>query len=225
MRNYCIIISVLILSICFGSCSQEEQSKTQNPTALRPSVPVQVGEVRIGNQIWMTKNLNVSRYRNGDVIPEVNNPSQWYNLRTGAWCYYAYVDANGLSYGKLYNWYAVNDPRGLAPVGYHIPSDAEWTALIEYLGGENNAGAVLKATTGWEEYPTFVSNSSGFTALPGGFTVDAQNFGFVGRNGLWWSSTNDFEDIWMRVMFFNDMRVERNTLPKNSGLSVRCLKN
>ena len=92
--------------------------------------------IKIGNQTWATRNLNLETYRNGEVIPQVQDANAWANLRTGAWCYYENNTANGSSYGKLYNWYAVNDPRGLAPKGYHIPSDAEWTILSDNLGDE-----------------------------------------------------------------------------------------
>ena len=92
--------------------------------------------VKIGNQVWTSKNLDVATYRNGDVIPQVQDPNAWGTLTTGAWCYYDNDASNGTKYGKLYNWYAVNDPRGLAPKGYHIPSDAEWTQLCDYLGGD-----------------------------------------------------------------------------------------
>ena len=100
--------------------------------------------IKIGNQVWATTNLNVTTYSNGDPIPEVKDPSEWKTLTTGAWCYYNNDPANGTKYGKLYNWYAVHDPRGLAPAGFHIPSDAEWTTLITYLGGESVAGGKLK---------------------------------------------------------------------------------
>ena len=100
--------------------------------------------VTIGKQTWMKKNLDVSRYRNGDVIPEVADLSTWVNLTTGAWCYYENKSDNGTTYGKLYNWYAVNDPRGLAPAGWHIPSDAEWTSLITFLNGTSVAGTAMR---------------------------------------------------------------------------------
>ena len=93
--------------------------------------PLERKSIVIGNQVWTSQNLDVSTYRNGDTIPEVQNPNVWYYLTTGAWCFYNNDPANGPVYGKLYNWYAVNDPRGLAPVGYHIPSDAEWTILTD----------------------------------------------------------------------------------------------
>lgn len=226
VANY-IKLFLLLLSFLFAiSCADDViNASVTLPVAFRPDVPIQNGEVRIGKQVWMTKNLNVSRYRNGDPIPQVTNPSQWGTLTTGAWCYYENNTSNGKVYGKLYNWYAVNDPRGLAPTGYHVPTDAEWSLLTDYLGGENMAGAQLKSITGWEDYPTFVNNATGFTALPGGHCLWAQQFGSIGTNGFWWSSTgHDDVDGWIRILFFDQIRIERGYLPKTSGFSVRCVK-
>jgi uncharacterized protein (TIGR02145 family) len=139
--------------------------------------------VKIGTQEWTAENLNVEHYRNGDPIPQVQDKDEWAKLTTGAWCYYANTSENGKIYGKLYNWYAINDSRGLAPAGWHIPSDAEWTTLTDYLGGttkEKNEGGIkywiievvggkLKATTLWDSPNTGATNSSGLTAFPGGF--------------------------------------------------------
>ena len=147
MKKYYFITAILFFGLL--SCSIEE-IKTQNKAKARPSVPLQNGEVEIGTQVWMTKNLNGSRYRNGDPIAQVTDLSIWVNLTSGAWCYYANNSSNGVVYGKLYNWYAVNDPRGLAPIGYHIPSDSEWTTLTTFLGGENVAGGKMKAITLWD---------------------------------------------------------------------------
>jgi uncharacterized protein (TIGR02145 family) len=104
------------------------------------------GTVTIGSQVWMKHNLDVDHYRNGDPIPEVKDPDEWANLKTGAWCYYENDPANGKTYGKLYNWYAVNDPRGLAPEGWHVSSDEEWKEMEKFLGGSDIAGSKLKAT-------------------------------------------------------------------------------
>ena len=113
-----------------------------------------VGVVTIGSQVWTSKNLNVSTYRNGDVIPQVQDQEAWATLTTGAWCYYNNDPANGTKYGKLYNWYAVNDARGLAPQGYHIPNDAEWHILLNYLGGHDVAGTKMKSSSGWNSFNT-----------------------------------------------------------------------
>src|SRR6478736_2666159 len=119
---------VLLLAI---SCKKESNS-IQSPvsTDVSSSETDKIPQVTIGTQIWMTKNLNVRNYRNGDPIPRVDGPSQWSNLTTGAFCWYNNDTDTGYIYGRLYNWYAVIDPRGLAPVGWHIPSDSEWTTLI-----------------------------------------------------------------------------------------------
>ena len=112
--------------------------------------------VTIGSQVWASTNLNVSTYRNGDIIPQVQDLTYLSILKTGAWCYYNNDPSNGTIYGKLYNWYAVNDPRGLAPNGYHIPTDAEWTILKDYLesgsrfGFENVSGTKMKSAKGWK---------------------------------------------------------------------------
>ena len=116
------------------------------------SFTIKAQDVTIGTQTWAAKNLDVSTYRNGDKIPQVQDKKAWTNLKTGAWCYYENNTANGTKYGKLYNWYAVNDPRGLAPNGYYIPSHPDWEILKDYLGGELNAGTKLKesGTTFWK---------------------------------------------------------------------------
>jgi uncharacterized protein (TIGR02145 family) len=150
--------------------------------------------VKIGNQTWTTKNLDVSKYRNGDEIPHVNDPLSWSRLTYGAWCYYENVDSNGTTYGKLYNLYAVLDPRGLAPAGFHIPSDKDWTTLTDYLGGKEEAGVKMKeaGSTHWPRPNTGATNSSGFTGLPGGYRDDNGSFFSMGVNGFWWSSTEGF---------------------------------
>ena len=131
--------------------------KLKPPVKVVPVIPVvdnkgPIKGVAIGSQVWMSTNLNVSTYRNGDVIPQVQDQVTWNNLTTGAWCYYENNAANGTKYGKLYNWYAVNDARGLAPAGWHIPTDGEWTVLSTYLGGEDVAGKKMKSTSGWESW-------------------------------------------------------------------------
>ncbi|MBM3416347.1 MAG: hypothetical protein FJY20_07845 [Bacteroidetes bacterium] len=148
-------------------------------------------EVTIGNQVWMAENLNVDKFRNGDPIPHAKTAEEWTKAgqnKQPAWCYYDNNPANGAKYGGLYNWYAVNDPRGLAPRGWHIPSDDEWTVLTDYLGGEDVAGTKMKSTSGWEENGNG-TNSSGFNGLPGGLRGGNGSFSSVGKFGGWWSST------------------------------------
>jgi len=183
--------------------------------------------VTIGTQVWMTKNLNVSTFRNGDPIPQAKTNEEWKayaDAGEAAWCYYENDPANGVKYGKLYNWYAVSDSRGLAPVGYHIPSDAEWTLLTDYLGGEEKAGAKMKSQQGWAEDGNG-TNSSGFSGLPGGIRFDDGAFFYIGKNGYWWSCTEGITDgAWGRYLDYYSGSVDRRTSLKVEGFSVRCLR-
>ncbi len=230
-RYYFTITSILALAIGITSCSNEE-TKTQNQIAARPEVPLQNGEVQIGTQIWMTKNLNVSRYRNGDPIPQVISSTQWASLTTGAWCYYEHNTSNGPIYGKLYNWYAVNDTRGLAPAGYHVPSDVEWTTLSTFLDGEAVAGGKMKAIGTiqggnglWYSPNLNATNVSGFTGLPGGNCFSNGTFYGIGNYGHFWSSNANAAALaFDRRLTKANASLERNSSPRRYGLSVRCIK-
>ena len=182
--------------------------------------------VIIGTQEWTVKNLDVSRYRNGDIIPEVKDPKEWtnYYLKSGAWCYYNNDPENGKIYGKLYNWYAVNDPRGLAPEGFHIPSDEEWSILINYLGGEEIAAEKIKeqGTEHWNGSNS-ASNSTNFTGLPGGLIYTDTRFSMIGDVGYWWSSSEfSIRQAWFYN--FRDFVHRSHVFGKEVGLSIRCIK-
>lgn len=183
-----------------------------------------IPSVTIGTQIWSLYNLDVDKYRNGDPIPQVTGLTQWANLTTGAWCYYNNDPANGPIYGKLYNWYAVNDPRGLAPIGWHIPTDAEWTILTNFLGGLSVAGGKMKSTTGWNSPNTGATNSSGFTGLPGGQRTDSL-FNAIGIASYFWSSTESgVTGAYYRDLYYSAPNVIRSILAKFTGASVRLIK-
>ena len=188
--------------------------------------------VAIGTQTWTTKNLNVATFRNGDAILEVKDDAEWLDAWVNeqpAWCYYNNDPKNGTKYGKLYNWYAVNDARGLAPVGYHIPTDDEWTVLSTFLGGEESAGKKMKNSSGWLDEDNG-NNSSGFTGLPGGCRINAVGFFMVGGFGFWWSASEyDETGAWSRALcrallyhFVSDL--SRSSYGKDAGFSVRCVK-
>lgn len=183
--------------------------------------------VAICNQIWMGKNLDVDHYRNGDPIPQVTDPAAWINLTTGAWCYYNNDPALGTIYGKLYNWYAVIDPRGLAPLGWHVPSDAEWTTLSTCLGGDLIAGSKMKeaGTSHWQLPNSGATNSSGFTALPGGNCNFSNGlFYSVGNGGFFWSSTNQNANFtFSRKLSTNYTDLFLDLDSKTEGFSVRCI--
>ena len=177
----------------------------------------------IDGQIWTTKNLDVETYRNGDAIPQVQDATAWVNLKTGAWCYYENKTANGTKYGKLYNWYAVNDPRGLAPKGYHIPTDAEWITLINYLGGETKAGTKMKSSSGWRKNGNG-TNTIGFAGLPGGCRFPHGKFTSIGEYACWWSSSEyNTNNAWYRGLNYNG-NAGSQYIFKQLGCSVRCLR-
>jgi uncharacterized protein (TIGR02145 family) len=214
------IISTLLISFSFISFSQT---------------------VTIGTQVWMDKNLDVSTFRNGDPIPEVKTIEEWVKAgenKQPAWCYYENDPVNGTKYGKLYNWHAVNDPRGLAPLGYHIPTSAEWTILIDFLGGKSIAGKKLKSTKSYDRYKGKKDNSTnefGFSALPGGGRNEIGTFYDIGVDSDWWSSTEDDVDFFedpkqnhLSAMNFGVISTYDDVIPdqinKFRGLSVRCVK-
>jgi uncharacterized protein (TIGR02145 family) len=176
----------------------------------------------------MQQNLNVSHYNNGDLIPEVTDPSVWINLSTGAWCYYENRSSNGTVYGKLYNWFAINDARGLAPEGWHVPADSEWTILTDYLGGGSVAGDKMKeaGTSHWTSVTGNTgTNSSGFTALPGGYRSDYDGtFLILGQNAFWWSTTQTTSGIYAWNRYIQD-EILGSAKYKINGFSVRCIKN
>ncbi|EAZ94961.1 hypothetical protein FBBAL38_11469 [Flavobacteria bacterium BAL38] len=208
-------------------------------TALQNANVTPLPNVTIGTQIWSSTNLDVTTYRDGTPIPQVTDPTAWANLTTGAWCYYNNDPANGTIYGKLYNWYAVagiydaaslNDPslrKQLAPQGWHVPSDAEWTTLTTFLGGVSEAGGKMKSTgTSLWLFPNLAAtNESGFTGLPGGCRGSGGSFDYVGNDGIWWSSSeSSTADAWNRGLNCNWGYAYRDSYNKRNGFSVRCLR-
>ena len=185
-------------------------------------------EVTICGQRWMVQNLDVTTYRNGDPIPKVTDNTAWFSLTTGAYCYYNNDSATYASiYGKLYNWYAVNDPRGLAPAGWHIPNDAEWTTIVNCLGGLSNAGGPMKqtGTVYWLSPNQGATNSSGFTGLPEGLRDFDGTSSFVTIYSHWWSASaaNSADGNVIKLSYATTLIFNTN-LNKRMGLSVRCVR-
>lgn len=186
--------------------------------------------VVLGNgQEWMAENLRTTSYANGDPIPNIQNGLQWQMITYGAWAHNNNDSYLENPYGKLYNWKAVADPRNVCPTGWHVPSDAEWTVLTDYLGGESVAGGKMKSTGTqyWQSPNTNATNESGFNGLPGGGRngVDGGGFYGVGSNGNWWSSTErDATSAWPRRLNYNNGDVWRAYTDKGYGFSVRCLR-
>jgi len=209
--------------------------KTDDPVI---NVPVSSGSVidkdsnvyktiTIGTQTWMAENLRTTHYRNGDAIVNVTVDATWIGLSTGAWCDYSNITSNGIKYGHLYNWYAASDIRNIAPVGWHVPSDAEWTTLTNYLGGDNLAGGKLKevGTLDWLSPNTGATNETGFSALPGGYRYfNDGTFVYQTINGAWWSSTDTSTKFaWGRLMSNSNSSVNKVSNMAN-GFSIRCIK-
>ena len=210
------------------SISDNSSADTAEDIAANANTVAEVfPEVSIGTQVWMDKNLDVATFRNGDLIPQAKTVEEWKKAgetQQPAWCYYDNDPANGQKYGKLYNWYAVNDARGLAPQGYHIPTDAEWTTLTTYLGGKEVAGTKMKSISGWNENGNG-SNESGFNGLPGGYRYKDGAFYFVGDFGFWWSSTEyTTGTAWNRNLVFGHGSVSSGNGAKGDGFYVRCLR-
>ena len=178
--------------------------------------------------MWLKQNLKVTHYNNGEPIPNVTDINVWTNLTTGAYCDYNNSPDSSNTYGRLYNWYSVNDPRNIAPVGWHVASDSEWTILTDYLGGELIAGGKLKEVgfTHWLSPNTGATNETSFTALPGGSCSGNSAFLFMSEGGLWWTSTglSSPGSAWFRTMNYNQNDVYRNDNADVQGFSIRCIK-
>lgn len=188
-------------------------------------------------QTWTKMNLNVNCYRDGSVIPQVTNASQWANLTTGAWCWYKNDSLNNWQYGKLYNWYAINDPRGLAPQGWHIPSETDWNKLVRCIDTTANtitgnpqsstAGGSMKEVglSHWANPNLGATNISGFTGLPGDYRSYDGSFSNTIRIGAWWSSTqSSATNAWNRGLGYYTTWINRGSPNKANGASVRLVK-
>jgi uncharacterized protein (TIGR02145 family) len=185
-------------------------------------------EIKIGEQIWAAENLNVDRFQNGDIMAQAISDEDWVNAgikMDPCWCYYENELENGKLFGKLYNWYAVNDPRQIAPIGWKIPSDIDINILDKFLGSEENAGKKLKSSEYWLSNE-IISNDYHFNALPGGVVNDEFVFYDLNEWGCWWSSTEEDQESAKAFNLSNDF--EELGWPVNDdkryGLSIRCLK-
>jgi uncharacterized protein (TIGR02145 family) len=210
-----------------------------NSISFTTSSFVNLTSVTIGSQIWSAKNLDVAKYRNGDPIPQVTQPTAWQNLTTGAWCWYNNDSATYAAvYGRLYNWYAVNDPRGLAPAGWHVANEMDWNRIGKYLDQTVDTTISINGNIGttiggslkeigvnhWYSPNSGATNISGFTGLPGGMRVPLDGsparFMSIGVYGTWWTS-----DAWWHWIDCSHAGIyENNDLGINCGLSVRCVK-
>jgi uncharacterized protein (TIGR02145 family) len=206
-----------------------------NPNLTYGSMTDQEGNVYktivIGTQEWMAENLNTSIYRNGDAIPTNLDNAAWQSTTSGAWAYYNNDASYACPYGKLYNWYTCVDARQLCPTGWHVPTDAEWIVLTNYLDGESAGGKMkttgtIEAATGlWYSPNADATNSSGFSGAPGGFRYYYGFYHGIGSSGFWWSSSEDDSDFaWYHYLGLNFGGAYRINFSKPVGFSVRCLR-
>lgn len=231
----------LLTSILLFGCKKEDKNIENNSGGYIKRV---IGDIEgnsyeiknIGNQTWIIENLKVTKYNDGTNIPNVLDDTSWSNLNTGALCEYENTPSNSMIYGKLYNWSAVKTGK-LCPKGSHIPSDTEWTQLIEYLGGDTVAGSKLKQSeiiipndvfnnsrNGFKDSLAISTNETDFTALPGGYRDSFGSFTNIGNTGQWWSSTEgSIGKVWGRIMSNESNGVNRISINKEVGVSVRCL--
>ena len=185
--------------------------------------------VKIGQKTWTAENLSVIRFQNGDTIFEAKTPEEWQKAglsKKPAWCFYNNNVANGKLYGKLYNWYAVADPRGLAPKGSHIPTNADWTALTKSQGGVDIAGIKMKNSTGWNPKRKG-TNKSGFTGLPGGIRNGAGIFSGINDQSQWWSISETIggtNQVYSVMLSYFSVEVSYETKDKEFGFSVRVVE-
>jgi uncharacterized protein (TIGR02145 family) len=202
-------------------------TNAQTPTTVKDIDGFEYKIIRLGGQTWMAQNLNVTRFRNGDPIMEATTPEEWKKAdmeRIPAWCYYENDPANGPAYGKLYNWYAITDPRGLAPEKWRVPNSEEWNRLITNLGKNERAGDQLKDVSGWKNMGNG-NNKSGFKALPGGNRSASGTFQSVRLWGYWWTSEEHASETAIGYdLGFSRKKVNRFAFRKGHGFSVRCVR-
>jgi uncharacterized protein (TIGR02145 family) len=195
--------------------------------------------IKIGNQWWMAENLKVTHYRNGDAILNIIDDSTWSTLATGAYCVYDNDEKSVVTYGRLYNWLAVNDSRGLAPEGWHVPSDIEWKNLEKNLGmnksqfdkdgwrGSDEGGKLKQNGFKYWSFPnTSATNVSGFSALPGGMHYYDSNYANMGWYASFWTSTEEIRGwyAWHRFLCYNSSKIFRYYNSQQDGFSVRLIK-
>ena len=213
-----------IIYILSGSCKKKDEDTTV--TDIDGNV---YKTVTIGKQVWMAENLRTMRYRNGDSIPNITDSLEWMSRTAGAYCNNTTGGNVPAAYGYLYNWYAASDTRNIAPSGWHVPSQAEWAALISYLGGEEVAGGKVKesGTTHWKSPNTGAINESGFNALPAGGRNEFGQYMDNGHESVWWSSTSEPGTIgaWCSGTLNISSSLRSNgSARKYEGLSIRCIK-
>jgi uncharacterized protein (TIGR02145 family) len=223
-----LLLMAMLLAILLNIRGSEGGGGTTTVTDIDGNV---YNTVTIGTQVWMKENLKVTRYRNGDAIGTTTPATKNISGETKPKYQWAYRgnESNVAVYGRLYTWYAATDSRGLCPTGWHLPTDDEWTTLINYLGGQVVAGENMKeaGTAHWRNHHSQrkADNSSGFTALPGGYRGSNGIFVYIGDVGLCWSAAEyDATNAWFRSLYYDYTYTSRYINHKYNGFSVRCVR-
>jgi len=231
MKKYLILVfSLFLISSFFPSCKKEKKTDDSQTGTTVTDIDGKVYQtVKIGNQIWMAENLKTTRYRNGDSITYVADKTTWFNLTSGAYCSYENTPSLVDTYGYLYNWYAVNDSRNIAPEGWRVATKEDWDELRTFLGGDG-VGIKLKevGTTHWQAPNDGATNETHFTALPGGMRGGSgQGFYDLGKTGRWWTSTMvSTSSASYRELFYNNKGLSyASPSSMKNGYSIRCIKN
>jgi uncharacterized protein (TIGR02145 family) len=184
--------------------------------------------IKIGTQVWMIENLKTTKYRDCTPIPNVKDDEAWGKLTAGGYCDYKNIEKNSANYGRLYNWYVIGDKRGIAPQGWHVPTNDEFNTLVEYLGGESVAGGKLKEAgfANWPSPNKDATNSSGFAGLPGGNRAKSGSFYALGQYGYLWTSTeNEKNSAFNRhLLLYSGAFQDNYKDTKCAGFSIRCIK-
>lgn len=240
-KSKSVIVGLLLISVIFlVSCEKETTEPMDNDITVTDIDGNIYQTVQIGTQLWMAENLKVTHFRNGDAIPHIINDDEWINTNNGAYCFYNNTLSNAEIYGNLYNWFAVDDIRCIAPEGWHIPTDDEIKELEITLGmseseADNeggrgtNEGSKLAGSDDLWENSSLEENSefgtSGFSLLPGGYRQSSNGHSLdMGYTGYFWSSSVSNNAAWKRDLFYHSTKVDRSSRNKNFGFSVRCIR-
>jgi uncharacterized protein (TIGR02145 family) len=233
MKRILLLSAIITIVNLFFSCEKEKDRFTiMNPWVTYGSVTDKDGNtyktIPIGIQTWMTENLKTTKFNDGTSIEIVTEGDSWANLATPACCWQNNDPIRKVTYGVLYNWYAVNSVK-LCPTGWHVPSDAEWTSLVDYLGGENIAGAKLRETgvRHWLSPNEGATNEVHFSAYPGGDRLDGPGAIFENllQMGIWWTTSSENDKAISRAIYVNNDGVRKFFYNKKMGMSVRCVWN
>jgi len=211
-HSACLFLVLSTLNLGSVRAQMKDSEGNQYPTKI------------IGALEWSTENLKSTRFRNGEAIPVVRARTAWASSNTAARIAPDSAESRVALLGYLYNWHAVNDPRGICPTGWRVPTHDEWTALTQFLGGEKTAGTTLKMSTGWT--PGFPgNNASGFNGRPAGFRAADGSFGGIGSYGYWWSATaSNINGAWGRFVDYNQEGIFMMDGYKKSAFSIRCVR-